>query len=223
MGMQQHLGKLYQCDTFLLTTEQLVSIETLSGILNLYSDYFLLQKFESCKIGIPYVVDQELWEPCPGVSSAFKSKGISFEWFYYLDLSTQKQIGKYNHWTFPKVHPSKDIYIKCSHHMNWEHFLGSIWDFIKNEMNVILLDTNKVLTHPKHEKIMKALALRGVLLGFHGSFPVKWWESQKKMIKKLAYLELVDFWQSRCIDSKDKAFEKEIAAKVYYQHCKING
>jgi hypothetical protein len=81
---------------------------------------------------------------------------------------------------------------------------------------VILLDTNKVLLHSKYEKIIQSLVLRGVALGFHGEFPVNWWQSESALIKKISYLNLVDFWQTKNFSLHTPECEKEIKSKQRY-------
>lgn len=216
MGMQKPLGFLYDEDTFLLDGENMADAESFKRSLTTYLGYLKLQNFKKCKVGIPFVVDGYHFNPDPMIELVWNGSDIKIDWFYYVNMSVKTDLQKWI-WKFPNLKSSKNLYIKCSGSINWDEFLGSIWDFVKNDLNVILLDSNKILYHPKHEKILKSLALRGVSLGFHGDFPVKWWQNASRVIKKLAFLELVDFWQSKNIDVDDTAFQKEYRNKVKYQ------
>lgn len=215
MGMKIPLGKLYTEDTVLLTAEMFASHETINQTREHYAQYLLQQRFLACRIGIPYVVEDRVYNPSSWIDIFMQELPVKAEWFYYIDMSLKHDISKWS-WSFPEIGEARTLYIKCSRGINWNDFLASIWDFTKNNVKVVLLDCNKLLRHNKYQKILQSLILRGVLLGFHGEFHTGWWESERKIIKEMSYLNVVDFWQTRYFDHNHELFKKELKNKYRY-------
>jgi hypothetical protein len=180
-----------------------------------YAQYLLKEKFTACRIGIPYVVEGEIYDASSWITAFVHELPANASWFYYMDMSLRRDLSKWS-WPFPDGGDQRILYIKCATEINWNDFLSSIWDLVKNNLSVVLLDTNKVLSHPKSDKILKSLVLRGVTLGFHGEFPKKWWQSNNRLVKKLAQQKIVDFWQTNYYDLNNRLHQVESHNKQYY-------
>lgn len=215
MGMKDLLGELYTEDTVLLTADMLANIETINQTREHYAQYLSQQRFLACRAGIPYVVEDRVYDPTAWIGSFLNDLPVEAQWFYYMDMSLRHDISKWN-WSFPELGEARTLYIKCSRGINWNDFLASIWDFTKNNLKVVLLDCNGLLRHGKHQKILRSLILRGVKLGFHGEFHTKWWQSDRKIINELSYLNVVDFWQTRYFDNTSDLFKMELKNKYRY-------
>jgi hypothetical protein len=215
MGMNLPLGTIYKEDTILLSPDVLATVKSIDETRERYAQYLLKEKFTACRIGIPYVVEDNIYDARSWITAFTHELPVTASWFYYMDMSLQHNLSKWK-WPFPEGGDQRILYIKCSKGMHWNDFLSSIWDLVKNNLNVVLLDTNKVLNHPKSDKILQSLVLRGVLLGFHGEFPKKWWQSKKRLIRKLAQLKIVDFWQTSCYNLNNRHYQVESQNKQYY-------
>ena len=217
MGMNIPLGTIYKEDTILLSPDVLATVKSIDETRERYAQYLLKEKFTACRIGIPYVVEDKIYDARSWITAFTHELPVTASWFYYMDMSLQHNLSKWK-WPFPEGGDQRILYIKCSKGMHWNDFLTSIWDLVKNNLNVVLLDTNKVLSHPKSDKILQSLVLRGVLLGFHGEFPQKWWQSKKRLIRKLAQLKIVDFWQTSCYNLNNRHYQVESQNKQYYSN-----
>ena len=215
MGMNLPLGNLYAEDTVLLSAEMFANADLINQTRERYAEYLSSQRFKACRIGIPYVVEDRVYDPSSWLGPFLHELPAKASWFYYMDMSLRHDISKWS-WSFPEIGESRILYIKCSRGIHWNDFLSSVWDFVKNNVNVVLLDTNKVLHHSKYEKIMQSLVLRGVALGFHGEFTTNWWQSERTLVKRLSYLNLVDFWQTKSFTLDTPQCEKEIKNKQRY-------
>jgi hypothetical protein len=215
MGMNLPLGNLYAEDTVLLTAEMFADSDLINQTRERYAEYLSSQRFKACRIGIPYVVEDRVYDPSAWLGPFLHELPVKASWFFYMDMSLRHDISRWT-WSFPEIGDSRTLYIKCSRGIQWDNFLSSIWDFVKNNVNVVLLDTNKVLHHSKNEKIMQSLILRGVALGFYGEFPVSWWQRESSLIKKISSLNLVDFWQTKNFSLHTPECEKEIKRKQCY-------
>jgi hypothetical protein len=215
MGMILPLGTLYQEDTLLFTSEILANADLTRQTCKYYRRYLSKEQFRSCRIGIPYVVEDRVYDPSDWIMQFLHEIPIESNWFSYMDMSLRHDIKKWN-WSFPELGENNILYIKVSRQINWNDFLSSIWDFTKNNINVVLLDTNKVLYHPKYEKLLQSLTLRGVSLGFNGVFPKHWLWGSKGLVKKMSQLQVVDFWQTSIIDSNNRVHQEEIGNKLIY-------
>jgi hypothetical protein len=215
MGINIPLGTIYKEDTILLSPDVLATVKSIDETRERYAQYLLKEKFTACRIGIPYVVEDNIYDARSWITAFTHELPVTASWFYYMDMSLQHNLSKWK-WPFPEGGDQRILYIKCSKGMHWNDFLSSIWDLVKNNLNVVLLDTNKVLNHPKSDKILQSLVLRGVLLGFHGEFPKKWWQSKKRLIRKLAQLKIVDFWQTSCYNLNNRHYQVESQNKQYY-------
>lgn len=215
MGMNLPLGNFYQEDTILLTTEMIASSDLINLHSEVYGRYLKKEQFRSCRIGIPFVVEDRIFDPSALIPHFTHSLPIQTEWFSYMDMSLRHDINRWT-WTFPELFESKTLYIKCSRSINWNEFLSSLWDFAKNNINIVLLDTNKVLYHPKYEKLLQSLTLRGVSLGFNGIFPKHWLLGPKQVVRKMAQLEAVDFWQTSYFDNQVRTHQEELSNKLLY-------
>lgn len=215
MGMNLPLGTIYKEDTILLGSDVISTVQSIDETRERYANYLLKEKFTACRIGIPYVVEDKIYDARSWITAFTHELPATASWFYYIDMSLRRDLSKWN-WPFPDGGDKQLIYIKCSRSINWNDFLTSIWDLAKNNLTVVLLDTNKVLYHPKHEKILQSLVLRGVVLGFHGEFPKQWWQSRNRLVKKLAQLKIIDFWQSQCYDLNNKHCQIEWSNKQHY-------
>jgi len=215
MGMNLPLGNLYTEDTVLLSAEMFATGDLINQTRERYAHYLSNQRFGACRIGIPYVVEDRVYDPSSWIGSFISELPAKGNWFYYLDMSMRHDISKWS-WSFPELRETKTLYIRCSRGINWNEFLSSIWEFVKNNVNVILLDTNKLLLHQKHAKIIQSLVLRGVVLGFHGEFSNNWWQSERRLIKKLSFLNVVDFWQTKHFYDESNISRREIKNKQLY-------
>ncbi len=215
MGMNVPLGSLQKEDTLLLSPALFANSEVIDQTRIKYATYLKQEKFRECRIGIPYVVEDRVYDPLPWIGAFLHDLPAKATWFFFMDMSLRHDISKWT-WSFPEIGENRVLYIKISRRINWNHFLSSIWDFVKNNIQVVLLDTNKVLMHPKHPKILQSLVLRGVQLGFHGEFNLSWWQNESRFVKKLAYLNIVDFWQTQYWDIEHPCSQKEIKNKILY-------
>jgi hypothetical protein len=215
MGMNLPLGTIYKEDIILLGANVLSTVKSIDLTREGYAQYLLKEKFTACRIGIPYVVEGEIYDASSWITAFVHELPANASWFYYMDMSLRRDLSKWS-WPFPDGGDQRILYIKCATEINWNDFLSSIWDLVKNNLSVVLLDTNKVLSHPKSDKILKSLVLRGVTLGFHGEFPKKWWQSNNRLVKKLAQQKIVDFWQTNFYDLNDWHYQVECHNKQHY-------
>ena len=215
MGMNLPLGTIYKEDIILLCPEVLSTVKSIDLTRERYAQYLLKEKFTACRIGIPYVVEGEIYDASSWITAFVHELPANASWFYYMDMSLRRDLSKWS-WPFPDGGDQRILYIKCATEINWNDFLSSIWDLVKNNLSVVLLDTNKVLSHPKSDKILKSLVLRGVILGFHGEFPKNWWQSNNRLVKKLAQQKIVDFWQTNYYDLNDWHYQVECHNKQHY-------
>ena len=137
--------------------------------------------------------------------------------FFYLELSADYPVSKWIS-NFPEIKDLDRVYFRATMDTDWNSFLGSIWEFARNGTEIKLIDANQILKRKNAFKKISGLILRGVELGFYGLFEKKWYQSENRMIEKLASLSLVDFWVTSNFDITSIDYQKEKMVKELYKH-----
>ena len=61
--MNLTLGNLYAEDTVLMSAEIFANADLINQTRERYAEYLSSQRFKACRIGIPYVVDDRVYDP----------------------------------------------------------------------------------------------------------------------------------------------------------------
>lgn len=182
-----------------------------------YLGYIVKENVGLCKIGIPYSI-QGVKANIPTWLLVFL-KGLPCESsvFYYFDLHGSNQISKVIS-KFPEMKSFEKICFRANADTDWNSFISNVWNFARNGTEIKLLNANHLLNRSNAYKKISGLILRGVELGFYGSFNLKWYQSESRLIEKLARLNLVDFWITHNFDITSLEYQKEKMAKELYNH-----
>ena len=204
------LGNLVSEDLVMVRPEVFMIEQNRDQFKSHYVEYLKQERYKSCKIGFPYLVLGKRYEIGSWIDSFLTGFPCPVTYFYYFDLASEIKPSKWSV-NFPEILEQPDLYVRCSKSTDWNDFLASIWDFNRVNVHVRLLNTNAVLGHPKYQKIIQSLLFRGVTLGFHGSFQLKWWQTQNRFLRMFADWGVVDFWHTQAFEfnSKSYLFEKE--------------
>lgn len=212
--IENQLGKLLSEDIVMVRPEVFMIEQNRNQFKSLYVEYLKEEGFTSCKIGFPYLILGKRYEIGSWIDSFLSGFPCKVTQFYYFDLASDLKPSKWGiH--FPEILEQPELYVRCSKSTDWNDFLASVWDFNKVNVHVQLLNTNAVLSHSKYQKIIQSLLFRGVSLGFHGSFQLKWWQTQNRFLKMFANWGVVDFWHTQSFEIHGKSYllEKEIKLK----------
>lgn len=208
-------------DIILLEQYQIVDTAYIEWFKYHYRGYVVKENIASCKIGIPYS-SQNIKTNVPTWLVVFL-KGLPCESsvFFYFDLHASNQISKLMR-QFPEMKSFEKICFRANIDTDWNSFLSTVWDFARHGTEIKLLNANLLLNRSNAYKKISGLILRGVELGFYGSFNLKWYQSENRLIEKLARLNLVDFWITNNFDITSIEYQKEKLVRKLYKHI-VNG
>jgi len=212
---ETQLGKLMSEDMVIVRPEVFMIEQNRNQFKTLYVEYLKEEGFTSCKIGFPYLVLGKRYEIGTWIDSFISGFPCTVNSFYYFDLASDLKPSKWST-SFPEILEQPDLYVRCSKSTDWNDFLASVWDFNKVNVHVHMLNANAVLSHPKNQKIIQSLLFRGVSLGFHGSFQLKWWQTQNRFLRMFANWGIVDFWHTQSFDCHSKSYLVEKENKLKY-------
>ncbi len=203
-------------DLVLVQPEEFMTAQSREAFRTKYSEYLRQEGFTSCKIGFPYMILGKRNEMGDWLQPFLEAFPCPASVFYYFDLASEIRPGKWST-IFPEILSMPNLYVRCSKSTDWNDFLTSIWDFNKANVHVHLLNTNAVMHHQKYQKIIQSLLFRGVTLGFHGSFNLKWYQNRSRFLRSFANWGVVDFWHTKSFDlnTKEYLYEKENKLKYF--------
>ncbi len=213
----QNISNIRIEDTIVLELHQLFDLTYIEWFKYHFLGYVVRENVSVCNLGIPYIENNEKIKVPTWLIVFMKGLPCKSNLFYYFDLTIDCSISKLRN-NFPEIQKMGIVYFRAMEQTDWNMFLSSIWEFARNGTDIKLLNTNIVLNQSNPYKKINGLILRGVGLGFYGVFEKKWYQSENRLVEKLASLNLVDFWITNNFDITDVAYQKEKMLKQLYQH-----